>query len=81
MSCKDVSASVDSGQWETASWWRRLPVYFHLAMCRHCRAFRRYGRMMNNEAGRLGESFAAEPGPDFDTRLRTALETDPTLPG
>jgi hypothetical protein len=73
ISCKDVATSVDSGQLETAPWWTFFSVYIHLAMCRPCRAFRRYSMKMNEEVTHLGGSFATEPGPDFDERLRGTL--------
>lgn len=41
MTCRDVSTLMASGRLGAEPWFRRLLAHAHLAMCRHCRRFRR----------------------------------------
>ena len=41
ISCKELAVLSSSGEWASAPWPRRLAGWLHLAMCRHCRSFRR----------------------------------------
>lgn len=41
MTCKEVSTELSRGDWQSQPWTRRLAGRLHLAMCRHCRTFRR----------------------------------------
>jgi hypothetical protein len=69
MTCKEVSMLVSSGGLPDAPLMRRLSVRLHLAMCRHCRAFRRQLIAVARAARTLNRVFAAEPGPAFETRM------------
>lgn len=39
MSCRDVSTSVAAGRRDEEPLRRRVEMYLHLLMCRHCRRF------------------------------------------
>jgi hypothetical protein len=52
---------------------RRLGVWTHVAMCRHCRAFRRHLRLMTRAASRIAAEFEQEPDPDFEHRILRRL--------
>jgi len=34
--CKGVAQLLTSGEFDQMSFWKQLPVRFHLWMCRHC---------------------------------------------
>lgn len=68
MTCKAVSTLVSTGELARAPLRRRVAVWLHLAMCRHCRAFRRQLDMMARAAVIVAEAFEAEPSPDFERR-------------
>lgn len=34
--CKGVAQLLTSGEFDEVSFWKQLPVRFHLWMCRHC---------------------------------------------
>lgn len=36
ISCKNVATLLMSDQLQTQSWWKRVEVRLHLAMCRFC---------------------------------------------
>jgi predicted anti-sigma-YlaC factor YlaD len=66
MTCKDVSTLVSMGDVERAPMARRMAVWLHLAMCRHCRAFRRQMALMGRAARLVSEAFGREPSPRFE---------------
>jgi len=66
MTCKEVSTLVSTGDLQAASLLRRLGVGVHLAMCRHCRAFRRQVNAMADAARALHAGFGAEPRLAFE---------------
>jgi hypothetical protein len=45
----------------------------HLAMCRHCRAFRRQIETIARDALSVSRAFEAEPRSDFESRIVQAL--------
>ena len=69
MTCKDVSTFVSAGDLQAASLARRLSVGMHLAMCRHCRAFRRQLIAIGDAARALSAAFGTEPGSAFEADL------------
>ena len=71
MTCKDVSTLISTGQLEEASLGRRLAVRFHLAMCRHCRAFKRQLDLLARAA--RASVASSEPAADFEDRLTGRL--------
>jgi predicted anti-sigma-YlaC factor YlaD len=69
MTCKDVSTLVSTGSLPDAPLVRRLGVHLHLAMCRHCRAFRRQVKAIARAARTLNRAFEAEPPSTFETKV------------
>jgi predicted anti-sigma-YlaC factor YlaD len=66
MTCKDVSTLLSTGELQSASLARRLGVGVHLAMCRHCRAFRRQLNAISDAARALSAAFRTEPRSAFE---------------
>ena len=78
MTCREVSTVIARGELATAPWTERLAVRVHLAMCRHCRAFRRQVEAMARAASVAAATRHAEPGTDFEATLaRRMRECDP----
>lgn len=74
MTCKDVSTLVSLG--DPASWpvSRRLAVWFHLLMCRQCRAFARQVEMLARAARGASAEAAKEPPPAFEAAIVDRLK-------
>ena len=77
MTCHEVSTLVSKGSLEDAPFRRKLGVRMHLAMCRHCRAFRRQIETIARAARAAGLAFESEVQRDFESRLVERL----TMPG
>jgi predicted anti-sigma-YlaC factor YlaD len=73
MTCKEVSTFVSTGDLQGASPARRFTVGVHLAMCRHCRAFRRQVQAIGDAARTLGAAFGAEPRSAFEADVLRRL--------
>jgi len=69
MTCKEVSTWVSTGDLQGASLAHRLGVGLHLAMCRHCRAFRRQLNAIGDAARALSTAFGTEPRSAFEADL------------
>jgi predicted anti-sigma-YlaC factor YlaD len=69
MTCKDVSTLVSAGDLSGAPLVRRLAVRVHLAMCRHCRAFRRQVEAVARAASAAAAALKAEPPQDFESTI------------
>jgi predicted anti-sigma-YlaC factor YlaD len=69
MTCKQVSTFVSTGQLADAPLATRFAVSLHLAMCRHCRAFRRQLGAIARAARTLNRVCAAEPRTEFEARI------------
>lgn len=69
MTCKDVSTRISAGDLSGAPLARRLAVHVHLAMCRHCRAFRRQVQAVARAAGVAAAALNAEPSRDFESTI------------
>jgi len=69
MTCHDVSTLVSSGALPDASLVRQWGVRMHLAMCRHCRAFRRQVETVARAAHAAGLAFERELPQDFESRI------------
>lgn len=69
ITCHDVSMLVSTGELPEASLARRLSVRMHLAMCRHCRAFRRQVEIIGRAARVAGLAFERELDKEFASRL------------
>ena len=69
MTCHDVSTLVSTGGLPEAPLVRRLGVRLHLAMCRHCRAFRRQVETIGRAARTAGLTFERELPEDFESKI------------
>jgi len=66
ITCEEVSTLVSSGGLPAAPLTVRLGVRLHLAMCRHCRAFKRQLDAIARAAGALNRAFEGEPPLAFE---------------
>jgi hypothetical protein len=73
MTCKEVSTLVSMEGIGEMPLLRRLGVWTHLTMCRHCRAFRRHLRLMTQAAWLVMSDFEQEHGRDFERRILQRL--------
>jgi hypothetical protein len=69
MTCKDVSTLVSRGDVERAPLMRWMGVWLHVAMCRHCRAFRRQLVRIGRAARLVSEVFEREPAANFEAKI------------
>jgi predicted anti-sigma-YlaC factor YlaD len=69
MTCKQVSTLVSTGDIESAPMARRMAVWLHLAMCRHCRAFRRQMALIGRASRIVSEAFEREPSASFEGNI------------
>jgi len=69
MTCKEVSTLVSTGDLQSASFAQRLGAGLHLAMCRHCRAFRRQLEAIGRAARALRASFDEELPSAFEAAV------------
>jgi predicted anti-sigma-YlaC factor YlaD len=69
MTCHDVSTLVSTGELPEAPLVRRLGVRMHLAMCRHCRAFRRQVATIARAARAARLAFERELPEDFESKI------------
>jgi hypothetical protein len=73
MTCKEVSLKISTGELESARVPTKMAVWMHLAMCRHCRAFRRQLKSIGLAARRISDAFEREPSPDFERTMAQRL--------
>ncbi len=73
MTCKEVSTLVSSDEVATAPIATRMAVWMHLAMCRHCRAFRRQMALIHRAARVVGTAFDREPSAGFENKILDRL--------
>ena len=69
MTCHDVSTLVSTGGLPDAPLVRQWGVRIHLAMCRHCRAFRRQIETIARAARAAGLAFERELPQDFESTI------------
>ena len=69
MTCKEVSTLVSMGEVAGAPVTTRMGVWMHLAMCRHCRAFRRQMALIGCAARLVATAFEREPSAAFEGRI------------
>lgn len=69
ITCHDVSTLVSTGGLSDAPVVRKLGVRMHLAMCRHCRAFRRQIEAIARAARAASLMFEREVPQDFESRI------------
>ncbi|MGE0447232.1 MAG: zf-HC2 domain-containing protein [Vicinamibacterales bacterium] len=73
MTCKQAATLMSTGDAESASWRTRLSLWMHVAMCRHCRAFKRQLDLLANVGRALSTSHGSEPPKDFEAKLAERL--------
>ena len=66
MTCKEVSTLVSMDEVATGPIATRIGVWMHLAMCRHCRAFRRQMALIGRAARLVAIAFDREPAGTFE---------------
>ena len=67
ISCKNVARLLMSDQLQAQSWWKRMEVRLHLAMCRFCSRLARQVEQLRSAARGVIQQEAADP--DFEDRL------------
>lgn len=78
ITCKEVSTLVSTGSLADAPLKVRLAARLHLAMCRHCRAFKRQVEMIARTARRLSVSLDEELPKDFEAKISESLYRKPS---
>ena len=73
MTCKEVSTLVSTERVNEAPPPRRMAVWLHLMMCRHCRRFRRQLLRLGRAARLNADDFEREPTPEFEDRILDRL--------
>ncbi len=71
-SCREVS-TVTLQDAPPASLLGRAEIWLHLAMCRHCRAFRRQMALIHRAARVVGTAFDREPSAGFENKILDRL--------
>ena len=71
ISCKNVAKLLMSDQLQAQSWWKRLEVRAHLAMCRFCSRLARQIEQLRSATRRTSEQNEADSG--FEDRLMRRL--------
>jgi hypothetical protein len=74
MSCKQVSTLLATEALPTSSWSRRMAVRMHLAMCRHCSAFKRWLDLIASAARSLGRHAEGDAPVDLESRVIERIE-------
>lgn len=69
MTCHDVSTLVSTGGLPDAPLVRQMGARMHLAMCRHCRAFRRQIEAIARATRAAGLAFEREQPQDFESKI------------
>jgi hypothetical protein len=72
--CHDISMLVSTGGLADAPLLRKLEVHMHLAVCRHCRAFRRQVDTIAEAARAAGLAFERELPKDFESTFVQRLD-------
>lgn len=73
MTCREASTLMSTGELDHAPLSARLALRLHLAVCRHCRTFKRQIEELAKAARSLSSSQAAEPPPDFEATVAESL--------
>jgi len=73
MTCKEVSTLVSMEQVNEAPIARRMGVWLHLMMCRHCRGFRRQLLRIGRVARQIASDVEREPASGFEGRILDRL--------
>lgn len=62
MSCQNISKLLMSDQLEAQSWWKRIEVRLHLAMCKFCSRLERQLEQLRSGARQMHDQEEADPG-------------------
>jgi hypothetical protein len=62
ISCKNVAKLLMSDQLQAQSWWRRMEVRLHLAVCRFCSRLARQIEQLRSATRRISEQEEADSG-------------------
>ena len=60
ISCKNVAKLLMSDQLQAQSWWKRMEVRLHLAMCRFCSRLARQIEQLRSATRRMSEQEEAD---------------------
>lgn len=69
MSCKEIALVLSSGASEDGPPGLRAAVWMHVAMCRHCRAFRHQLRRFTALVRASTRAVENEPSSSFEARI------------
>ena len=69
MTCHDVSTLVSTGGLPDVPLVRQMGARMHLAMCRHCRTFRRQIEAIARATRAAGLAFEREQPQDFESKI------------
>ncbi|MEO8522501.1 MAG: hypothetical protein ABI603_14125 [Acidobacteriota bacterium] len=64
-----MSTLISTEGLATAPWPQRLSAWLHLAICRHCRAFRRQLNVVARAARLMSHASEDEPPPTFESKI------------
>jgi hypothetical protein len=67
ISCKNVATLLMSDQLQSQSWWKRMEVSLHLAMCRFCSRLARQMEQLRSAARGVRQQEEADP--NFEDRV------------
>ena len=62
MSCQNISKLLMSDQLKAQSWWKRIEVRLHLAMCKFCSRLERQLEQLRSGARQMHDQEEADPG-------------------
>ncbi len=62
ISCKNVAKLLMSDELQVQSWWKRMEVRMHLAMCKFCSRLARQLEQLRAGARRMSHQHEADPG-------------------
>jgi hypothetical protein len=62
ISCKNVAELLMSDELQVQSWWKRMEVHMHLAMCKFCSRLARQLEQLRTGARRMRDQHEADPG-------------------
>lgn len=71
ISCKNVAKLIMSDRLQEQSWWKRMEVRLHLAMCGLCSRLARQVEQLRSAARQMRDQNEADPG--LEDRLMRRL--------
>ena len=61
ISCKNVAKLLMSDELQVQSWWKRMEVRMHLAMCKFCSRLARQLEQLRSTARRMSDQDETDP--------------------